>query len=197
MQDLEKYIEYLTDIIINIDYSKRTVLTGSNASGKSLIRKQLPFQLEYILERKPKVMSTSMERRTSSVADWGALSGSMLDTSWLATSINSIHQIQALVNRQEKADYLVFDEPEVGCSAEVQLGITDFINRNVTKPYLIISHSNHIVENLEYDNFINIEGLSLEQYLTREIKMISLEELEEKADTLFKAIKDLEKKKKK
>lgn len=190
----EKHIDRLTDIIKEIDYTKSTILTGSNASGKSLIRKQIGFQLEEILGRKPKIKSSSMERRTTNNSSWGALSSAMLDTAWLATSYNSIKMIKDLINVQDDADYLVFDEPEIGCSAEVQLGICKYINENVTKPFMVITHSDYIINNLEYDEFINIDGYTKNEYLNRDVEIITLEMLEEKQNKLFSYIQKLNKK---
>jgi hypothetical protein len=53
---------------------------------------------------------------------------------------------------------------------------------------LIITHSRIGVQNLIYDRFLNIEGLNKEQWLTRKIEPINLEELDK--NELFFYIRD-------
>ena len=81
---VEENIKRLQTIMDSIKPNKITVLTGSNGSGKSLIRKQLCFRLSKKIENsdyRRLVAEVSMQKRTESVADWGALSTCMHDVS--------------------------------------------------------------------------------------------------------------------
>jgi hypothetical protein len=55
---------------------------------------------------------------------------------------------------------------------------------------MIITHSKHIVRNLKHDYFVNLEGMTEEQWLNREIKATNIEEFREYASGLFRAIQD-------
>ena len=55
---------------------------------------------------------------------------------------------------------------------------------------LVITHSDEIIKNLKCDNFLNIQGLTKEEYLNREIKDIDLEEIEKFSLDLFCGIRD-------
>ena len=59
---------------------------------------------------------------------------------------------------------------------------------------LVITHSEDVVKNLKHDNFINIEGMSEEQWLTRDIIPVEPKDLDSWATALFKAVRDREKK---
>lgn len=81
-KDLETHTERLKQIMTKIPMKGVSVLTGSNGSGKSLIRSQFIFYLARRKKKDPKKMSgvlgsVSMQLRTSSNSSWGALSGAM------------------------------------------------------------------------------------------------------------------------
>ena len=59
---------------------------------------------------------------------------------------------------------------------------------------LVITHSEDVVKNLNHDNFINIEGMSEEQWLTRDIIPVDSSDFKTLAIALFKAVRDREKK---
>lgn len=199
----EKY-EAICNFLDNVKINKITVLTGDNASGKSLIRKLLWQSVceQTNDDRKPAqaIVDMSMERRTGSYASLGALSGIFRDDSWVATSVASIRFIENITHYTEEKQinkrYLVFDEPEVGCGEEVQLGIANFINskkeyfEKYTLGVLIITHSKHIVKNIECDEFFNLEGKTKEEWLNREIVAKDPIELEKEADSFFIFLRD-------
>ena len=58
---------------------------------------------------------------------------------------------------------------------------------------LVITHSEDVVKNLKHDNFINIEWMSEEQWLTRDIILVESKDIESLVTTLFKAVRDREK----
>jgi archaellum biogenesis ATPase FlaH len=189
-----------------LDLSGVTILTGNNGSGKSLIRKQLPFKLKthYNLEdvkaTSGMVKSTSMDLRTSSNPDWGGLSGIMRDTEWIATSQNTLHSIQGLIKSVEvgsgKTKYLVIDEYEIGCSEETIVAIARYISDSIKKLIsegkilgaMIITHSRTGIKEIEWEHFINLEGLTYEEWVDRKIIPTDLEKLEK--NELFFYIRD-------
>ena len=200
---IEKY-NRLKETIKKIDLKKITILTGSNGSGKSLIRKQLPFivkennNFEDVKEAKGYICSTSMEARTNSVPGWGALSGVRHDTAWIATSQNTLHELKSLFNTIRKSNfkYVVIDEFEIGCGEEVVLALTNYINNELIdlikntqlEGALIITHSILGVKNLNHDIFLNLENMTEDEWLNRDIKPANLEELD--ANELFFYIRD-------
>lgn len=192
--DYDDYIDNLLNIINIIDTSKVTILTGRNAGGKSLIRKQLSIKLRERLGRKVFIPHASQQLRTEVNSERMGLTQ---DLEWLATSSSTINLIQRVFN-QSKADYIVIDEPEIGVGEELQLGLCDYINeklKNRTCGILIICHSRIMVKNIVHDNFINLEGLSEQEWLNRVPKKISVEEFELFSSGLFFAIRDRQKQK--
>lgn len=72
----EDYVDNLIEISNRIDITKKTLLTGRNAGGKSFIRKMLTSIIhnKYKLEgKKALVLQTSQELRTKSNPEFGAL----------------------------------------------------------------------------------------------------------------------------
>lgn len=204
MRTNEDKYEAIADVLDKIKINKITILTGDNASGKSLVRKLL---WKYICEqtndnRKPAqaIIDMSMERRTGSYPGLGALSGMFRDDGWIATSVSSIRFLENITHYTEEEQinkrYLVFDEPEVGCGEEVQLGIANWINSKkeyiakYTLGLLIITHSRHIVKNVDADEFVNMEGRNKEEWLNREIVAKDPIELEAEADSFFEFLRD-------
>jgi ABC-type Mn2+/Zn2+ transport system ATPase subunit len=191
MENLEQYIDFITNI--KISHDKVTILTGRNASGKSLIRKLLNSYLEEVLNKK-KVLVThsSQEIRTKSNPSMGALGSAAHDLPWLATSHNTIHTIDVAF-KYENADYIVIDEPEIGIGEELQLGLADYLNEKIMSVkcgVMVITHSKHIVKNLKHDDFINLENMSEDEWLNREIKPVSVEEFKKFASLMHSAIQD-------
>ena len=207
-EHLDAHIDHLLDVMQEIELNKVTVLTGGNALGKSLIRKQLVFSIDKKLEElgiehdiRHIVASTSMQARTESRPEFGALSSCMHDSPWSSTSDASIHNINQLLrddDRDEKKRFLVIDELEIGMSREVQVGVAQYISENLQRildrsyGLMIITHSADVVKNIKHDKFINIEGLTEEEWLNRDIEPVDPETLRTWAMELFKAVRDRE-----
>lgn len=96
--------------------------------------------------------------------------------------------------------FIVIDELEIGMSREVQVGTCMMLNEKFEeikdKLYgvLVITHSEDVVRNLKHDNFINIEGMSEEEWLNREIVPVNPSVLSKWAMELFKAVQNRTKK---
>jgi predicted ATPase len=177
-----------------------SMITGSNGSGKSLIRTQFIFYLARKKKKDPKNMkgvlgSVSMQLRTSSQPEWGALSGAMRDTEWIPTSLNTFDLIKGLLSKD--FEYIIIDEPEIGMGEELIMSLCDFLNetfeKNPKRGFLIITHNRYLVENLKHNKFFNCDGLKTKQeWLDRPLKKADLKMLEENA--LFDFIRDRNKK---
>ena len=199
-ETLNKHINHILDICDNIPVDKITILTGGNALGKSLIRKQLAF---YISNKKDipankAVISVSMQTRTESRPEYSALSEMNHDLPWCSTSDSTINLLNGMLSHA-KNKFIVIDELEIGMSREVQTGVCHMLNEkfpDILKHnygILVITHSEDVVKNLKHDNFINIEGMSEEQWLTRDIIPVDPSDLETWATALFKAVRDRQK----
>lgn len=197
--NLSDYVDNLIDLAESIPLNKITILTGSNGSGKSFIRKIAAFKItEKKTGNKEKsvVSSTSMQQRTETNAEWGALSGIMHDTSWTPTSMNTWHLIKQVIEHTDR--FIIIDEPEIGLGEETLLGLINHLNQRFKARAgnsdfygaMVITHSRLVVQNLKHDHFINIDGLTETQWLKRELKPANLEEIESFSNEVFREIQD-------
>lgn len=188
----EQHIDSIGEIADRINLDKITILTGRNAGGKSLVRKVLR---QNVMDKtgKTKVFIThaSQELRTKSNPEMGALSGMAHDLEWLATSHNTISIIDKVI--VDDADYIIIDEPEIGIGEELQLGLADYINEKLKDRkcgVLIITHSRLSVKNIKHDDFINLEGMSEDEWVNRAPEKISVEDFKKFSNDLFIAVRD-------
>jgi len=211
-KEIEEKYNRMSNTFKKVDLSKITILTGSNGSGKSLIRKQMPFNMMERMgstdtsDTKGLIGSTSMDARTSQNPEWGALSSVMNDTTWIATSQNTFSAMKSLfhaVRTHKTYKYIIIDEFEIGCGEETALALSLFINSELEdmlqntqlEGALIITHSRIGVSNINHDDFLNIEGMTKDEWLNRKIIPVDLDELD--ANELFFYIRDLKEVKKK
>lgn len=187
MIDYEKHIDGLIDLSDDIPQGKITMLTGSNGSGKSLVRK-------LVSQRLGGIAHVSMELRTRSNPEWGALSSMMHDNDVTPTSLNTFDLITQMVSKVDDK-FLVIDEPEIGMGEETVMALVSFLNEVLpealerNKGILVITHNRYIVENLNYDEFRNTDGLETKgEWLNRELVPTDLDRL--KDNELFRAIRD-------
>lgn len=204
--DYNEHIDKLLDLMAAIKPHEITILTGGNGRGKSLIRKQMPFFVQKMFDLDDKAMrhsvkAVSMQTRTESRPDFGAMSSIMHDWPTTPTSVSTFHLIENVLKYTDD-NYIVLDEIEIGMSAESIAGICNFLNKRFEemdsqKCYgvLVITHSDRVVRTLKHDAFLNIEGLSEDEWLNREIVPTNFEILENEATELFRAIQDRSKKK--
>ena len=208
--NIEDHIDNLIEIRDKIQLNEVTILTGDNATGKSVIRKTLWQHVNDLLgveEQKSFVSDISMERRTALHPGLGGGGVFLRDCGWTPTSmetyrfIKGIFQILDDDNKNISKRFIVLDEPEIGASKEVQKAFAKYINNFYEKIHdnnkcyglLVITHSDEIIKNLKCDNFLNIQGLTKEEYLNREIKDIDLEEIDNFSLELFRGIRDRDK----
>lgn len=190
-QNLEEHIDYLVDIMNSVKEGKVNILVGSNGSGKSLVRKSIAGRF--------KTYQTSLEQRTGSNASWGALSGAMRDDGWIPSSYYTITKIERLLEEEMYNErFIVIDEPELGLGEETVVALCNLLNQIFEqaqkskdfKGALIITHNRYLVENLQAEGFFStdVEGMTKEEWLGREITPTDLERLKE--NPLFEAVRD-------
>lgn len=188
-ENVSDYVENLLELTDKIEPHKITILTGSNGSGKSFVRKMIGAKMP---SRKGKltVASTSMERRAG-LNMYGAMGAFMSDADWNPTSMETIKLINGVLSQEDR--YVVIDEPEIGMGEEMVLGLVEHLNVKFKEPnngVLIITHSRLIVEHLEHDLFLNIDGLSHKEWLSRKLVPFGVEELHEKSELMFREIQN-------
>lgn len=189
----DQCIDNIIDALGQIKAHKITILTGDNASGKSLVRKQVWEAIERDTGKRVITADSSMERRTGLHSELGGGGVFVRDTAWSATSENSIHFIKCVLQATER--YVVIDEPEIGCSLSLQASIGEYLNKVLPevlgKNYgiMIITHSKEIVKRLTCaDTFINLQKRTKDEWLNMEPEVIDLDEFLAKSSALFKGL---------
>lgn len=187
-----QHIDTIVKIADSINLDNITILTGRNAGGKSLIRKLLAKNvMDKTGKSKVFIPHASQEIRTKSNSEMSALSDMTHDLEWLATSHNTISTINQVINKD--ADFIIIDEPEIGIGEELQLGLADYINEKLKDRkcgILIITHSRLSVKNIKHDDFINLEGMSEDEWINRSVEKISVEDFQKFSNGLFITIRD-------
>lgn len=197
---VEERHDRIIDVYSSIPFDGSiSMLTGSNGSGKSLIRSQLRFRDEMGWsggKRGKTLAHCSMSLRTG-LSDGTGSAAFTHDTPWDPTSVSTLHFIKCASNSIH-GGYLVLDEIEVGCSEETQMGLVNWINANLrerlkgTLGCMVITHSRYVVANLKFDNWFNLDGYeTAEEWLNREIVAVDIEQLQKDSHELFQYINKL------
>lgn len=182
-------VDNIIDKVYEIKMHKLTVLTGSNGSGKSVLR-QLMTQRVQKDNPKNKVAAISMSLRTGGSGITRAFTS---DTPWNSTGQNTYNFVISLF-KSSKGRFLVVDEVEIGLAEEMQLSIINYIQNFWTEHkdeylgLLVITHSRFIVNNLKADEFVNMDGMTKDDWLNREIKPVDFEQFQHDSLMLFRAI---------
>lgn len=158
------------------------VITGPNGSGKSLLRKSIHNRYH---ERKMHYIHLSQEGRcTSSGLQRVWVYGSEEDES---TGYNSVKMLLNMIRSGQQHDRpfgVMLDEPEIGCSEEVQAAIGQRLVRDLpTMPSLhglyVITHSREVVQGLLPLNpthwRLSDDGMTLNEFVTRSVVAADLE----------------------
>lgn len=188
-EHLNAHVDRIVDLCKEVPLHKVTILTGGNACGKSVIRKQLALIIPDKLDDegtphdKNTVASASMQLRTESKPEWGAFSSITHDSPWSATSDATLNMINQLFRNSSDPRYIIIDELEIGMSEELQIGFCNMLNKKLPEileknfGIMVITHSRHVVNTLNHDNFMNIEGMTEDEWINREIIPIEPEDL--------------------
>lgn len=168
-EDCDDHINNLVTLIDELTNHKDKLIlvTGSNGSGKSMLRQQISLRFR---QDGLKTAYMSMEQRTSSNPNFGALSGIFQDTPWIATSSNSLHFLDGLLKNNENR-FTIIDEPEIGMSQPMVKAVAQKlvdVFKTLNNGMMVISHNKHIVKKmLEQDNvvFVNLNGFTSKEFL--------------------------------
>ena len=189
-EHFDSHIDRIIDIIKSIDLDKVTILTGNNGLGKSMIRKQLYFKMK---KSDVKIASVSMQLRTD--LHEGGINAFYHDLPWKSTSNSTISLLSSLISsilkNDDKNEYIVIDELEIGMSDEIILGVVNVLNKLMpqilehSRGVLVITHSKEVVENLKHNTFINIEGMTESEWANRDIIPIDIDEFTEWCNKLY------------
>lgn len=191
MIDADKQIDRIIDVRDSIDLNKVTILTGGNGGGKSMVRKQLGL---ICASQGIKSFSCCMDKRAGFDSDRAGFMVFDRDCEWLPTSINTFNSVENFYAKEDL--YVILDEIEIGMSEESQYGIALYINKHLdefkqkNRGMLIITHSRWLVRNIDADEFINIDGMTKEEWLNREIIPTDFDELDKQSSKLFHALQD-------
>lgn len=184
IENWSDYLDSLVDIAKSIDFDKITILTGGNGRGKSVIRKQLTAIGRH---KNIKLWSCSMDDRAGVNPNVMMVFGR--DCEWLPTSINTFSNIKGFYDTEDS--FGILDEIEIGMSEETQYGVALYINQHLKEfrsknhGMLIITHSRWLVRTINADVFVNLEGMTKEEWLNREIVPTNFDELESDSDKLY------------
>lgn len=203
MRSCEERAEKIKQIADKIELGQITLLTGSNGSGKSLIRQQIRFRIARKLggDCNPLKITAdiSMTKRASSIPSLGALSGIFMDEPTDPTSLCSYSNVETLLNTfvrnpESSKRYLVMDEPEIGMTKESQLGLALLIKKNAkdllqkTHGVLIISNSEYFISQLaDVGIFLNMDGYeSVDEWVNRIIIPTDFSKLSKESSDLYR-----------
>ena len=203
MTNCEERAEQIKQMADKIELGQITLLTGSNGSGKSLIRQQIRFRIAKKLggDCDPLKITAdiSMAKRASSIPSLGALSGIFMDEPTDPTSLCSYSNVETLLNTfvkntESSKRYLVLDEPEIGMTKESQLGLAWLIKENVeallqkTYGVLIISNSEYFISRLaNIGVFLNMDGYeSVDEWVNRTIIPTDFSKLSKESSDLYR-----------
>ena len=196
--DYDKQIDKIKEIANKILPNQVTVLTGKNGCGKSLVRKLVGFYVADKLgldKNHPVAAATSLQQRTESRPDFGALSSMMHDDPTNSTSSETFSKIKALFNSclSGSKRFLIIDEPEIGMGEELVVSLVNWLNLKLDPlpenchGVLVITHNRYIVKHLK-SSFINFDDMTREEWLNREIVPVDFETFEKESSELFHAI---------
>lgn len=161
------------------------VVTGPNASGKSVVRKILANRCRL---RGWKYLNLSQEgRSTSHGLERLMVYGTETDES---TGYNSVKTVRKCFQSIEGHDFplaVTLDEPEIGCSEEVQAGIGQFVARGIEAAtdnllaMFVVTHSREVLRYLLPLNpthwRLSEDGLGVADLISREVIPVDLDEV--------------------
>jgi len=161
------------------------IITGPNASGKSLVRKLIAGRIDKGL----KYMHFSQAGRTKGGIVRSSIYGDEQEDS---TGYNTV-KILTRLSRMESTGkcVILFDEPEIGCSEEVQAAIGETLHDTISnlpdvEQLFIITHSRLIVRAMIdiHPSHLRLssDGMTLDQYVNRLVVPASLDRLVEQND---------------
>lgn len=161
------------------------VVTGDNAAGKSLFRRLLTV---FLGKRKVEVIHLSQQGRATAGFQRAMIYGSEDDEATGAISAHTLLTGFKTSRARDKDHVLIYDEPEIGMSEEVQLGAGYFIVQQLAdfppklRGLVIMTHSRHIVSaamRCDGAKFVNLGGKykTAEEWLNRPLRPVNIEDV--------------------
>lgn len=179
--------------------SKLVIVSGDNASGKSLIRRVVHSKLH---KKKIELIHTSQQGRTTEGLHRAFIYGAEDWESTGAISANTLQKSLKTSRSRGEQHCLFWDEPDIGLSdnyaAGLGVAIRDFISDPpaLLQMAFLVTHSKALVKQLMSLNPWNLRlgGCpSLQDWLDAEIVPANLDELYQKSHDRFRRIAKFEK----
>jgi len=161
------------------------VVVGSNACGKSLLRRAIVQKLHY--DEKLFVAHFSQEARSKGGFERAFVYGSEDDESTGYLTISSL--LKNFRQDRDKPWVTVCDEPEIGLSEESQIGLGIWLRDRMAKDMpnllgmVVVTHSRHVVSALsECDGFrlLDLDGKHNTEWLDRDIVPVSPQQIKDR-----------------
>lgn len=189
---LEQHVDNIIDLARGVRPGEKIILVGPNCSGKSLFRK-------LINGRKRKrwtIVHASMQLRTESRPDMGALSSMAHDFAEDATSQSTINVIKRSIASVKENCVLHIDEPEIGFSEELQAGTAPWLRKQLDampiKPVvtIITTHSIPVASGFLDWKLIDLgfRYKTVSEWIHRPIEPMDPEQVETGGQLLFSVI---------
>ncbi len=201
--DYDKQIEIIRELTHKVEPYKVTILTGKNGSGKSLVRKILSGNISKKCgtDIAHTVAAVSMESRSNRKFDFSALNSAGIDDPENPTGLESLHNLDMILGSftKDSPRYIVIDEPELGMGEEMVVAFANKLNSVFESlpegclGVMIITHSPTMIRLLKGE-FANMEGMTREEWLNREIIPTDLEQFKQDSLGLWRAIQNYSKK---
>lgn len=212
MVDLEKEVRGVigssacqgVDAPILLNYtpgeSKLLIITGDNASGKSLVGRL--FSLRAQKEHKIESIRVSMELRTMEGIHRAFVFG---DEAWQSTGMISLDSVSGGIKAcqsRDKSHIIIFDEPDIGLSEGYQAAMGKMLEKFasnmpiLTEFMIIITHSRFLVKQMVgcKPHFLRVgDNVSMSEFLqvAEEKTLEDLELLQKRALITFQKVSAL------
>ena len=181
----------------NKDFSKEKliVITGSNASGKSLLRRIVSNNGR---KNNLLVADLSHERRTTQDITRAFLYGDENSDSTGNITASSLIGLFRTSAKWNENHLLIIDEPEIGLGEEAQMGMGIYIREKIESAsdklhnIVIFTHSRYILEELNkidhHYHHVGNEYKSIEEFNNRELFPLSPVQLNDISNSTFGVI---------
>lgn len=190
---LNPKLHHLLGLPPSIPTSTILLVTGDNASGKSLFRRVLAT---YYQKQQLETITLSQQARSQSGLPRAVIYGDEEDEATGAISANALSKS---FHQRTKPYVLIFDEPEIGMGEEAQLGAAIFLQQHCSnlpqncEGIVLFTHSRILISSLKHmTHFIWLHhpNHSVNDWLNRTLLPILPSELVKKGKEKWHQIND-------